>query len=85
VNAYTNFTACLHGLDAGKITLRRDELHNALWVYLSKDVSIRVDLNPEAFGQDRTDERGRDVEGLLRLAEVAAQAAEEITQHQGGK
>jgi hypothetical protein len=80
VNAITHFSACLHGLDAGKIRLRRDEQHNALYLELDDDVDIRLDLKPEAYGRDRTDELGRDVEGLLRLAEVAAQAAEEISQ-----
>jgi hypothetical protein len=71
--AYTNFSACLHGIDAENVSLRRDERHNALWIELDRGVSIRVDLN-------YPDELGRDVEGLLRLAEAAAQAAEEIGQ-----
>ena len=71
--AYTNFSACLHGIDAENVELRRDERHNALWIELDKGVSIRVDLNyPDELGCDRG--------GLLRLAEVAAQAAQEIGQ-----
>ena len=78
--AYTHFSACLHGIDAGKIRLRRDERHNALYLELDDDVYIRLDLDPEAFGRDRTDEIGHDRDGLLRLAEVTAPAAQELGQ-----
>jgi hypothetical protein len=73
--AYTNFSACLHGIDAENASLRRDERHNALWIEIDKGVSIRLDLN-------YPDELGRDLDGLRRLAEVAAQAAQEIEQLQ---
>jgi hypothetical protein len=71
--AYTNFSACLHGIDAENVSLRRDERHNALWIALDGDVHIRIDLN-------YPDELGRDLDGLRRLAEVAARAAQEIGQ-----
>jgi hypothetical protein len=77
---YTNFSTCLHGIDAANVKLRRDERHNALYLDLADHVGVRLDLNPEALGQDRTDGLGRDREGLVRLAEVSAQAAQELGQ-----
>ena len=72
--AYTNFSACLHGIDAGKVSLYRDEVNSAIFVYLDETVSIRVDLRyPE--------KHERDIAGLLRLAEVAAQAAADLERH----
>jgi hypothetical protein len=82
MDSYTHFSTCLHGIDAGKIRLRRDEQHIALYLELDEDVDIRIDLRPVMFGRDRTDELGRDRDGLLRLAEVAAQAAEELAKLQ---
>ncbi len=78
--AYTHFSVCLHGIDAGKIRLRPDERHNALYLELDDDADIRLDLNLEAFGRNRADEIRRDRDGLLRMAEVAAQAAQELGQ-----
>ena len=80
--ACTHFSACLQGIDAENVKFRRDERHNALYLELDDYVHIRIDLNPEAFGRDRTDEIGRDLKGLLRLTEVAAQVAQEIEQLQ---
>jgi hypothetical protein len=71
-----NYSACLHGIDAGNVRLRRDERHNALWIELSDDdVDIPVDLNDKGT-------LGRDLDGLCRLAEIAAQAAQELEQLQ---
>jgi hypothetical protein len=76
LSAYVNYSACLHGIDATNVRLRRDERHNALWIELSDDdVDIRVDLNDKGT-------LGRDLDGLRRLAEVAAQAAQELEQLQ---
>jgi hypothetical protein len=83
VKAYTNWSACLHGIGAENVRLRRDERHNALYLELDEGVSIRIDLNrADVTGGDCTDELERDRSGLLRLAEVAAQAAQEIEQLQ---
>lgn len=76
--AYTNFTACMHGIDPAGVKVHHDEQHNALWVYLSDYVSIRVELNLATFGRDRTDELRRDRDGLLRVAETAARGAKEL-------
>jgi hypothetical protein len=78
--AYTHVTTCLHGIDAGKIRLRHDERHNALYIELDDDIDVRIDLKPEAFGRGRADEIGRDRDGLLRLAEAVAQATHELGQ-----
>jgi hypothetical protein len=81
MKAYAHFSVCLQGIDAEEIRLRRDEQNNALWIELNKDdTDIRLDLRPEAFGRARTDEMVRDRDALLRLAEVAAQAAQELGQ-----
>ncbi len=82
MSAYVHFSVCLHGLDAGKIRLRRDERHGALYLELGEDVEIRIQVRPHAAEDSErlAAELGRDVEGLLRLAEVAAQAAQEIGQ-----
>jgi len=82
VSAYVHFSVCLHGLDAGKIRLRRDERHGALYLDLGEDVDIRIQVRPHAAEDPErlAAELGRDVEGLLRLAEVAAQVAQEIGQ-----
>ena len=75
MKACTGFTACLYGIDAGNVRLHRDERHNALYVDLDDGVHIRVDLN-------NRESLGRDLDGLRRLAEVAAEAAQEIEQLQ---
>ena len=76
---YTNWRACLHGIDAGNVTLRRDERHNALYVDLDEDVFIRIDLNRvDVAGCDRADELERDCSGLRQLADIAEDAAGEI-------
>jgi hypothetical protein len=86
VNPYTRWSATLHGLDADQAQLRHDEAHGALYVELGPDgePSIRIQLtshaieDPEQFAATLE----RDRQGLLRLAEVAAQAAQEIGQRQ---
>jgi hypothetical protein len=82
--AFTGFSVCLYGIDAEKISLHRDEAHNALYLELSDDVHIRLDLNRlNTLSIERAAEVGRDRDGVLRLAEVAAQAAREIGQLAG--
>ena len=82
MDSYTHFSACLHGIDAGKVRLRRDEQHNALYLELDEDVDIRIDLNRiDSLGGDTTGELKRDLlGGLRRLAEVVTEAAQEIGQ-----
>jgi len=79
VKAFIRFEACLHGIDTENVKLRRDERHNALYVELAEDVDIRLDLDrADVIGRDRTADLERDRDGLLRLAALAAQAAQEI-------
>jgi hypothetical protein len=82
MDSYTHFSACLHGIDAGKVRLRCDEQHNALYLELDEDVDIRIDLNRiDSRGGDTTGEFKRDLlGGLRRLAEVVTEAAQEIGQ-----
>jgi len=74
IKPYTNFSACLHGISAEDVRLVPDEANTALFVYLGEGVSLRVDLK-------RPEVHGRDLAGLLRLAEVAAQAAADLGRH----
>ena len=81
---YVNWHATAHGLDADQVHLRRDEKNGALFVELSQDghLSIRVQLAPHEWSDPEQHAAGlkRDRAGLLRLAGVAAQAAQEIGQ-----
>jgi hypothetical protein len=86
VNSYVNWLATAHGLDADEVRLRRDEIHGALYVNLTRDgnMSLRIQVTPPAGADPEQHAAGleRDRAALLRLAEVAAQAAEEISQMQ---
>src|SRR5262249_54769673 len=81
---YVNVSACAHGLSAGYVSLRRDEVHGALYIKLDGDsaMNIRIQLRRRAADDAARHaaelERGR--EGLRRLAAVAEQAAREIEQ-----
>ncbi len=80
LDASVSFSATLHGLDPEKVTLRRDDEHRARFLALTGNVAVRVDLKyPEDLERDRL--------GLLKLAEVAVQAAAEIAelQAEGGR
>lgn len=83
MNPYVSWLATAHGLDAGEVQLRRDEIHGALYVNLARDgdLSIRIQVTPHAAEDPEEHAAGleRDRSGLLRLAEVAAQAAREIS------
>jgi len=72
----------MHGLDADEVQLRRDEIHGALYVNLARggDLSIRIQVTPQTAEDPEEHAAGleRDRAALLRLAEVAAQAAREI-------
>ncbi len=77
--SFIGLQATAYGLDAGTISLRRDDEHRARHLDLDADgrMSIRIDLKyPETFERDR--------KGLRRLADLATQAAQEIERIQHG-
>lgn len=80
MNAYVNWSGCMHGIDPAGVEFHRDEINDALFIYLDRrhEMSIRIDL------KDGPDALNRDREGLRRLAEFAAQADAEIGQRQEG-
>jgi hypothetical protein len=81
---YVAWSACAHGLSADRVQLRPDDAHGALYVELDDYMSIRIQVRPHPYAdaEQHGGELERDRQGLLRLAEVARQAAEEIGQLQ---
>ena len=83
--AWISHSATMHGLAADQIRLHRDETRAAhIDLGADRTMEIRIQLDP---GRHDTPEQHaasleRDRQGLLRLAEVAAQLAEEIAQRQ---
>ena len=82
-----SYSACTHGLSPDELELHWDG-HGAVFIYLDarRDMSIRVQVNEGKYdtpGQHAADLE-RDRQGLLRLAELATQLAEEIGQRQTG-
>jgi len=85
--AWVSYQATTHGLAADEIRLDIDE-HDAAWIVLDdrRNMSIRIEMDvgrydtPEQHAADLE----RDRRGLLRLAELATQLAEEIGQRQQG-
>ena len=77
-NSEALLNACVHGMQPGAVTLRRDERGTGLYIYLDPDgrVSIRIDLRP---GHDDWEASRL---GLEELAGAAAQAAREIAELQ---
>jgi hypothetical protein len=84
--SYVRFSVCLHGIDAGNVKLRHDEVHGALYVELDRDrdVEIRIQLTPHVSEDPEQFAAGleRDRQGLLHLSELATEAAVEIEQMQ---
>jgi multimeric flavodoxin WrbA len=71
-NSEAMMSACIHGMQAGAVTVRRDD--TGLFIYLDprSRVSIRIDLRP---GYDDWEASRL---GLEELSRAAAQAAREI-------
>jgi hypothetical protein len=83
---WVGHTATAHGLSPDEVLLRHDQSHGAAYVHLDADgnMEIRIQLDE---GRYTTPERHaaeleRDRRGLLRLAAIATQLAEEIGQRQ---
>lgn len=78
-------TTTAHGLDASNIQLRHDAL-GAAYIHLDADdrMNIRIQLDKARYDtpEQHAAALERDRQGLLRLAEVATQLAEEIGQRQ---
>ena len=79
------YTATAYGLSPDEIRLDHDE-HGAAHIDLSErgDMSIRIQLDAHRFDlpEQHAADLERDRQGLLRLAAVATQLAEEIGQRQ---
>jgi hypothetical protein len=79
------YTATAYGLDADEIRLDHDE-HGAAHIDLAgrRDMSIRIQVDAGRFvtPEQHAADLERDRRGLLRLAAVATQLAEEIGQRQ---
>ena len=71
------------GKPVATVVSTADEIHGAFYVNLARDgdLSIRIQVTPHAAEDPEEHAAGleRDRSGLLRLAEVAAQAAREIS------
>jgi hypothetical protein len=74
-----------HGLSAGGMQLHHDE-HGASHIYLDEDRHMGIRIQVDAGRYDTPEQHAADLErdrqGLLRLAAVATQLAEEIGQRQ---
>jgi hypothetical protein len=83
-DSYVGWSAVSHGLSADRVQPRHDEAHAALYIELNEDMSIRIQVWPHAWedAEQHAAELERDRQGLLRLAEIARQAAREIGQLQ---
>jgi hypothetical protein len=83
--AWVGYSATAHGLAASEIRLHHDE-HGAAHIDLDerRDMSIRIQLDEGRYDtpEQHAADLERDRQGLLRLAAVAAQLAEEIGQRQ---
>ena len=83
--AWAGYSATMYGLDAGGIRLHHDE-HGAAHIRLAagSSMEIRIQLAQSVLDtpEQHADGLERDRRGLLRLAAVATQLAEEIGQRQ---
>jgi len=80
-------TTTAYGLSPDEIQLHHDE-HGAAHIYLDErhDMGIRIQVDEGRFDipEQHAADLERDRQGLLRLAAIARQLAEEIGQRQGG-
>jgi hypothetical protein len=82
---WVSYSATTHGLNPGEIQLHRDE-HGAAHIYLDdrRDMAIRIQVDEGRYDtpEQHAADLERDRQGLLRLAAIATQLAEEIGQRQ---
>ncbi len=83
--AWVGYSATAHGLNPDQIQLHHDE-HGAANIYLDArhdmDIRIQVDEGRYDTPEQHAADLERDRQGLLRLAAVATQLAQEIGQRQ---
>jgi hypothetical protein len=83
--AWVSYSATAYGLSPDTIRLHHD-VHGAVHIDLDADgyMSIRIQVDEGRFigPEQHAADLERDRQGLLRLAEVATQLAEEIGQRQ---
>lgn len=83
--AWAGYTATAHGLNPDAIRLDHDE-HGAAYINLDADGNMNIRIQVGKGRRDTPERHAADLErdrqGLLRLAGIATQLAEEIGQRQ---